>query len=500
MSGKGTGLTSGYDTDRPFNECVAEPHTEEVTVGAGNSAEKSKAWWMRVPRGAPLPEAEWRSRHRLIVSVLTLHVPALLVAGLLTDSQLIVTFGQLSVIAVLVVLAAIPGGRVRRSLAATVGLLTCSAVLVAMSDGMSEAHFYFFVMLIFVALYQDWRPFVAAFLYVLLEQILVGALLFQRGYSDTAGGSQEPAVLALVHGAFIAAAGAVLVVFWGWSERSHDREESYRIQLMDAEMGAIARMREVGQMREDLMTSVSHEFRTPLTAIRGVVATLRSQGERITPEVRDSLLAGIEEHEQRLSRLLEDMLTAASASMSDPTAAADVSAALQAARDRPRVRTSSAPGLMAAISPATLEQVVAALIRHGRDHARDGGLIRLEGRAHDGEALIVLRYITNASTAECPKRLLEPFASRESAETGRPTSLDLYLARRLAEVHDGRMEAAVEGATVTITARFRRLPTMTSDAPPDPPVAASLPIPADRADRAITLPDAVQEADAARLA
>jgi len=451
----------------------------------------NRAWWRRLPRGVPLPQSEWRSRHLLITSVLAFHVPALLLAGLLTDQALVVTLGQVSLIAVLVVLAAVRGGRVRRSLAATVGLLTCSAVLVAMSDGMSEAHFYFFVMLIFVALYQDWRPFVAAFLYVLLEQILVGTLLFQRAYSEGGGGSQEAAVLALVHGSFILAAGAVLVVFWGWSERSHAREESYRIQLMDTEMGAIARMREAGQMREDLMTSVSHEFRTPLTAIRGVVATLRSQGERIKPEVRDSLLAGIAAHEQRLSRLLEDMLAAASASMTDPTAAADVSAVLQAAKQPPHVEVASEPGLMAALSPTTLEQLVAAMIRHGRDHVLDGGPIRLQGRGEDAEALVVLCYVTDALTVECPKRLLEPFASRESAETGRPISLDLYLARRLAEVHDGRMEAAVDGSEVTVTAHFRALPAMT----PEPPSTAVVAVPADRV---VALPAEVHEAASRR--
>lgn len=476
----------GYDTNEPFNDYTGNPHTGAVIV-----AGTTRQWWARLSRGGPLPEAEWRSRHRLIVTVLACHVPALFAAGLFIGQRLILTLGQLSVIVLLVILAAIPGGLARRSLAATVGLLTCSAVLVAMSNGMSEAHFYFFVMLIFVALYQDWRPFVAAFLYVLLEQILVGTLLFQRGYSGVGSGGAEPAVLALVHGAFIAATGAVLVVFWGWSARSYAREESYRLQLMDAEMGAIARMREAGQMREDLMTSVSHEFRTPLTAIRGVVATLRSQGERITPEVRDSLLAGIAEHEGRLSRLLEDMLAAASASMTDPTAAADVSAVLQEAAEQSRVNAISTPGLMAAISPATLEQVVAAMIRHGRDYARDGGPMHVEGRAEDGDAVVGLRYETNASTAECPDRLLEPFGSRECAETGRPNSLDLYLARRLAEVHDGRMEAAVEGDTVTIIARFRRLAAM----PPDPPGA-----PDDPNEQVLVLPDTLQRADAAPLA
>jgi hypothetical protein len=71
--------------------------------------------------------------------------------------------------------------------------------------------------------------------------------------------------------------------------------------------------------------------------------------------------------------------------------------------------------------------------------------------------LIRLRYVSDADTAECPNRLLEPFASRESAEHGRPISLDLYLARRLAEVNDGSAQAVVdEDNAVTITVRLPR--------------------------------------------
>jgi signal transduction histidine kinase len=417
-------------------------------------------WSPHLPRGVPLPETEWRLRHRLIVAVLAFHLPALFAYGLLTSNPPLVTVAETAVIAVLLVLAAARGSRVRQSLAATVGLMSCSAILVAMSHGASVAHFHFFVMTILVALYQDWRPFVTAFVFVLTEQLAVGALSFSSVSEHGTGGLRNAALLALMHGAFIAAAGAVLMVFWGYSARSYAREESYRMQLLDTEMGAIARMREAGQMREDLISSVSHEFRTPLTAINGVVATLRGQGDRIPPDVRDSLLAGIAEHGGRLSRLLEDMLAAASAAVSDPTAVSNVSTTLATAGEQPRVKATAPPGLVAVTAQGTLDQLVGALVRHGLDHVRAGRPIGLEGLADGGEVVIVLRYISDAESAECPMRLLEPFASRESAETGRPISLDLYLARRLAEVNDGRIQAAVEGTSVTVTVRLRGLRAM----------------------------------------
>ncbi|PZS31003.1 MAG: hypothetical protein DLM59_10580 [Pseudonocardiales bacterium] len=427
-----------------------------------SSAPNSRRWWSpHLPRGVPLPETEWRARHRLIVAILAIHLPVLFGYALLVRNPLAITLAEISVIAVLLAIAVARGSRVRQSLAATLGLMSCSAVLVAMSHGMSVAHFHFFVMTILVALYQDWRPFITAFVFVLTEQLSVGAWSFSSVSEDGTGGIRDAALLALMHGAFIAAAGAVLMVFWGYSERSSAREEIYRMQLLDTEMGAIARMREAGQMREDLISSVSHEFRTPLTAINGVVTTLRSQGDRIPPDVRDSLLAGLAQHGQRLSRLLEDMLAAASAAVSEPTAVADLSTTLIAAGKQQGVDATAAPGLVAGTSQDTLNHLVGALVRHGLDHVR-AAPIRLEGFAEGGEVVILLRYVSDADMAECPRRLLEPFASRESAETGRPISLDLYLARRLAEVNDGRVQAAVDGTAVTVTVRLRGLRAMRS--------------------------------------
>lgn len=420
-------------------------------------AESRGAWIGRLPRGIPLPEAEWRSRHRLILAVLGMQVPALIGFAQYLNSPLTVTLSECGFIAGCFVVAALPGPRMRQSLAATVGLVSCSAVLGALSQGANLSHFHFFLTTTLVALYQDWRPFATAFVAVPVEHMLV-RLYGSGAYVTPPGSIRDAALQAASHGAFVAAAGAVLMVFWGFSERSYAREESYRMQLLDAEMGAIARLREAGQMREDLIASVSHEFRTPLTAIHGVVATLRRQGDRIAPEVRDSLLAGIEEHGMRLARLLEDMLAAASARVSDPTAVADVYSAVVAAGDEFGVLATAPPGLVAAVAPETLDQLLGALLRHGIDHTRAGRPVQLEGVADGNEALLLLRYTSDAATAECPKRLLEPFASRESAETGRPTSLDLYLARRLAEVNDGRVHATVdEGNAVTVTVRLRGL-------------------------------------------
>jgi len=133
--------------------------------------------------------------------------------------------------------------------------------------------------------------------------------------------------------AFLVAAVVVLVYARRFAERGYEKQERYRSQLFDAELGALTRLQEASRIREDLVASVSHEFRTPLTAIRGSAATLAARGDRIPPETRETLLRGIVEHADRLNNLLEDMLLAASARPAPESGAvADVTAALSSFR------------------------------------------------------------------------------------------------------------------------------------------------------------------------
>ena len=69
------------------------------------------------------------------------------------------------------------GSRRAQSLVVTIGLLSCSALLVHVSDGLPEAYFHFFVMVAALSLYEDWVPFGAAVAYVLIQQGITAAIV-----------------------------------------------------------------------------------------------------------------------------------------------------------------------------------------------------------------------------------------------------------------------------------------------------------------------------------
>ncbi|MDP8910275.1 MAG: PAS domain S-box protein, partial [Chloroflexota bacterium] len=171
-----------------------------------------------LPQGRTLPDEAWRKRHRALSILLWVHallLPLFAVAqgdgGLhaLAESSVLVLIGTVAYLL-----------RHRRRAAATLvslGLITSSALAVHLSDGLIEAHFHFFVIIVVLALYEDWLPFLIAAAYVVVHHGLTGALAPEAVYNHP-DAIAHPWKWAAIHGAFVAAAGTASVVAWRLNE------------------------------------------------------------------------------------------------------------------------------------------------------------------------------------------------------------------------------------------------------------------------------------------
>jgi len=183
-----------------------------------------------LPHGQTLPEGEWQSRHRVLLWLLWAHVAAMPIISLLFDQGPAQAALDCVTVGVWAVLAQLKlGSRRVQSLIVTVGLLSCSALLVHVSDGLAESYFHFFVMVAALSLYEDWVPFGAAVAYVLIQQGITAAIVdYDR--------ADSPWLWALVHSAFIGALSVVCLVTWRASERNR---EAFRSLVESLEEGVL---------------------------------------------------------------------------------------------------------------------------------------------------------------------------------------------------------------------------------------------------------------------
>jgi two-component system phosphate regulon sensor histidine kinase PhoR len=91
----------------------------------------------------------------------------------------------------------------------------------------------------------------------------------------------------------------------------------YATLLKDAEsrrkgilvvLNDVTRLRKLENVRREFVANVSHEIKTPLTAIKGFVETLRDEAAK-SPEEADRFLGIVEKHVDRLEAIVEDLLS-----------------------------------------------------------------------------------------------------------------------------------------------------------------------------------------------
>ena len=172
-----------------------------------------------LPQGRLLPERSWRRRHRWIVVLVWLHAVGLAAFGVVAGFGVVHSVSEAMLVAGAAAVAGIEQfGRRFRSLAASFGLITSSALLVHLSGGLIEAHFHFFVVIPILVLYQDWFPFLLALAYVVVHHGLLGAVDATSVYNHP-DAVAHPWRWALIHGVFVVGASAASLVGWRANEQ-----------------------------------------------------------------------------------------------------------------------------------------------------------------------------------------------------------------------------------------------------------------------------------------
>jgi len=79
-------------------------------------------------------------------------------------------------------------------------------------------------------------------------------------------------------------------------------------EIIVEDLDCAKRAAEAGGLRSALLSSISHDFRTPLAAILGAASTLRSMSQVLNESQKADLLATIIDESERLNRFLANLL------------------------------------------------------------------------------------------------------------------------------------------------------------------------------------------------
>jgi two-component system sensor histidine kinase KdpD len=80
-----------------------------------------------------------------------------------------------------------------------------------------------------------------------------------------------------------------------------------RVKLVE-EMDRVERAAETERLRSALLTSISHDLKTPLAAVLGAAGTLREFGQKLGDAEKADLLATIIDESERLNRFIANLL------------------------------------------------------------------------------------------------------------------------------------------------------------------------------------------------
>ena len=235
----------------------------------------------------------------------------------------------------------------------------------------------------------------------------------------------------------------------------------YRARSERAAVERAEALREADKLKDALLASLSHDLRTPLTAIKGLAHEMQPLG--------DERALIIEEQADRLNRLVTDLLDIGRLNGGalpldiEINAVDDLLGAVQqhvsARSDQDRLKISLDDP--AAISFGRFDfvhslRILVNLVDNAFQHTPDGTAIELTGGV-EGDSIVfrVSDRGTGMPSTESDRLFLPYYQPSGKAGNGQSTGLGLWIARRLAEAQNGALTYhSREGGGVTFELRL----------------------------------------------
>ena len=230
----------------------------------------------------------------------------------------------------------------------------------------------------------------------------------------------------------------------------------------------VTRLKRLENMRRDFVANVSHEIKTPLTAIKGFVETLQN-GAFEKPEESQRFLGIIEKHVNRLNSIIDDLLSLSrleqegeskeikleKGSIKEVIQTAVLLCQAKAGAKNIRVNLLCEEEIIGAIEPTLLEHAVVNLLDNAIQYSKKESEIQIAAVQTDSEINISIKDHGVGIAREHRPRIFERFYRADKARSRElgGTGLGLAIVKHIVQAHGGQV--AVEsvpgqGSTFTI--------------------------------------------------
>ncbi len=254
--------------------------------------------------------------------------------------------------------------------------------------------------------------------------------------------------------------------------------ERVRLSVVVGQAQALA---ESDRLKSTLLSLVSHDLRTPLAVIKGLVTSLLDQSVSWSEQQRQELLTTMNEETDRLNRIVGELLE-----MSRIEAGAipmvrawhDLDELIMAVGEALRPRLSNhhlqfdvPPDLpWVRMSYAQIEQVLRNLLENATHYSPSGTVIEIWARATSGAVRVEVRDRGPGVPVGLHERIFEKFARAAAAERhAEGAGLGLAICKGLINAHDGKIwveERQGGGSVFVFTLPIEPMPRAEIVAPP----------------------------------
>ena len=225
----------------------------------------------------------------------------------------------------------------------------------------------------------------------------------------------------------------------------------------------VTRQREVEQMKDDFVATISHELQTPLTTIMGFTDLLLAEPETLSSGSQREALGIIRKGTRRLGRLISNLLelsvVEAQGRNTDPDRV-DVNDVCRDVIDElrdswPARQITLTPGsgaVMAVGKQLSIEQILSNLIGNALKYAPDSAVRVVVDESADELAIRVEDDGPGIPRSDL-ERIVDRFERLDHHRVQAGTGLGLYISRQLARSMDGQLTVQSEvgrGTTFTL--------------------------------------------------